>query len=431
MPHSIRSFSRLLAIAGINTCLLAPSVSSQLFHLPPVRRSVFPKGESVMTLSDLAVPPLKLTLAIDNDRMIVTKADGTTDVIPLSNRDMSDVAADLEKRYSGLKVRTPYPLENARLLAPTRPQQIANTLLSILANSDDPQIELNFGTVFSLATPNNNDTPSGLLTATGFQLDLVGSYQPIGPRIEHSGVQPPGPQGIQIERDRAMRSIAVFLLPRLSLSANQQLQVSADSAGSHSNSTQGQFEDALQQADQVGLSLQADIVFPLAPERFDFTLSPVYAVSWTRLADPGFRDIVVANKVVPLGEQFEPTLAAQAKRALRQALPLSEGGVMGTLTFQHDHRPLFYLGGGVMRREILKPNITYTRSGADDRPDSLSLKANLIDPPRSVWRATFGARIAGILDVRLDAAGPIGARDIEPLLKVLIGSTFPVLRDSK
>ena len=44
----------------------------------------------------------------------------------------------------------------------------------------------------------------------------------------------------------------------------------------------------------------------------------------------------------------------------------------------------------------------------------------------TVWRAVMGTRLAGVIDLRVDASGSIGVERVKPLLRVLIARGFPV-----
>lgn len=400
---------------------------AQVFHLAPIHRLTLPKGDPVMTVRAIAGKSFdgNGTISVTDDRLILVDKSGRTDIVPLANRDIRDVVNEIRDRHGAdLTVRTPYPLHSTRFIGGTPAQVLATSADTPLpANTDEAELGLGFGAVLALAEDAPDDA-NGLLSNTGFQLDLSGSYQVVGPRPSPSA----GAAGRSWRQDigRYLSDAPlVYLQARLGLAANQQLQISTDSVTPAVSTTDSQFEDALEQADQVALSLQSDLVLPIVPGRLDFVASPLFAVSWSMLSDPGLPTITIRDSIRAVEELFDPVVVTEARRALRQTLPLSEFGVQGTLQFRRHDRPLFYVGAGLLRREITQPRISFRRDSAQADPDRTSLRARLETPDRQVWRAFFGARLAGVLDLRVDAAGPVGIRSAPPLLKVLIGRAFP------
>jgi hypothetical protein len=66
-----------------------------------------------------------------------------------------------------------------------------------------------------------------------------------------------------------------------------------------------------------------------------------------------------------------------------------------------------------------------------DDPQTFSLDADFLTPRVRFWQVMFGWRMAGLLDLRVDAAGPVGDRNNgEPLLRIVIGRSFPVANEN-
>lgn len=387
---------------------------AQVFHLPPVHRPILPKSDTVLLVRPVGTPLTGAALSVDDERLVLTFPNRAPHVITLANREIRDVVNELLAEYGdSITVATRYPLYSTRYLKPMQQDSLDTAGVSVLANPDQPELNIGFGVVFGLADGGPDEGDKGLLSTTGFQLDLAGSYQVSGPGERQPDSSPQDGY------------FAVYVQPRFGLAANQQLQVS-DNEGAMS-ATEGQLQDAIEQADQIALGIQADVVLPVAP-RLDFVVSPLYTISWTWLADPGFPDIVVAGELKRVEDLFDSTLVVRARRALRQPLPLSEFGVQGVFHFRRNDRPHFYVGGGVMKREVPIPRVSFRREHPDSIPDPLSLRGALDPDYRRVWRAFFGARLAGVLDVRVDAAGPVGPRNSSPLLKVMLGRAFPTSR---
>jgi hypothetical protein len=88
---------------------------------------------------------------------------------------------------------------------------------------------------------------------------------------------------------------------------------------------------------------------------------------------------------------------------------------------------------------VTKRDFTFERQPVDPAnplpPDQTapvrgSLKARIDTPTENMWRAVFGLQIPRVLDIRVDASGPIGNRENrDAQLRIVIGRAFPITRE--
>ena len=176
------------------------------------------------------------------------------------------------------------------------------------------------------------------------------------------------------------------------------------------------------------MTFQVPITHSFGFPNVDFSFTPTYGVNWTRLQPFTFPDITVGNTTQTAVVTFGPTKVAEVQRTLDRSLPISEFGFIGSLVFHDDGDPLFYIGGGWSSQEEITRETTFERTTMSGIPIASSLGAVINAEYQEVWRLIAGWRILGVLDLRLDASGPIGGRDRDPVLRVLIGRDFPLTR---
>ena len=401
MQFAFRFGQRLLAVATLLFAMSSRSLLAQVIHLPPIYRSVLPKGATVLSFSSSGTLATA-TIQVQDDQIVITHG-AAIDIVPLGSRLVKDVVNELRTKYGNdIVVTTPYPLVGVSSIGSQGTVQLNGA--NIGGSSDRPEVGLGFGVVLALR---NGDTQprTGLLSQAGFQLDATGSFQ--------------------IKRPAKQRDWTSYVQARLGLNADQQLNVRTEVQASGVSETEGQFQAALEQADQVALTGQFDFVMPLGSDDADFVLSPIYGVSWTQLEEFEFPLVLVADSLHNSEELFDQQLVTQVRHQLARTLPLSEVGALGVFQFRRNGRPLFYFGGGAVYKEVVERRILFTRD-AGGTPDKNSLSSSVTTPWDKFWRAVFGARIGGVIDLRVDASGPIGGREAEPLLRILIGRGFPV-----
>lgn len=401
MQSALRNTYRLLAVAILPFAVSSRSALAQVIHLPPIYRPVLPGGTTILSFTS-SNTLANATIQIQDDQIVITHG-AAIDIVPLGSRLVKDVVNELRTKYGAdIVVTTPYPLVSVSNIGAqgTVPLNGAN----IGASSDRPEVGLGFGVVLALRN-GDNQARTGLLSQAGFQLDATGSFQ--------------------IRRPQKQRDWTSYIQARLGLNADQQLNVRTEEQASGVSDTEGQFQAALEQADQVALTGQLDWVRPLGSDDADFVLSPIYGVSWTQLEDFEFPLVLVGDSLRNSEELFDQQLVTRVRRELARTLPLSEVSLLGVFQFRRNGRPLFYFGGGAVYKEVVERRILFTRD-AGGTPDKNSLSSSITTPWDPFWRAVFGARIGGVIDLRVDASGPIGGREAEPLLRILIGRGFPV-----
>ena len=413
-------FATAVRIALLAHVLGTPA-TAQVIHLPPAHRRVLPPNTPVLTI----VPNGNLgdaTISVDADQVFIQRVDGVNFTVALGDRLIRDVMNQLvaELQQANVTVRSRFPMYPASYIGSKAAEVVpAGDEFVVLANADEPDIRIGFGLVMGLAAADPDKTAAGILTQEGFQLDVVGSHQMVGPSRTDAG------------KWRALAPV-VYTQWRLGVNTDQQVQLESSAKPSAGSVTSQQFEQALAQADQVAVSGQADIQWTNATKRFGVVLTPSYAIQWTRLQPPPLPRVLVGDGFKDAGDVFSAAAVKRTRTDLLRVQPLSELGLMGVLQFLRRDSPAFYVGAGVMSREILVPRVSFERappatpSMQPGDPIPESVRGSLAREAIPVWRATMGAKLAGVLDLRLDASGSIGRQRTDPLLRILLARAFPV-----
>jgi hypothetical protein len=140
--------------------------------------------------------------------------------------------------------------------------------VSLTANPFNPAVKLGFALVMSPGDGDSDET-EGLLSQTGFQLDLIGQTQVY--RREYQ------------DNKRSWLKPDINLQGRFGLFGNQQLSVSTEAPPNASNPTEDQFQSALRQADQIALSADLPFVWQSDKRPIGFAITPTYAITWNKL----------------------------------------------------------------------------------------------------------------------------------------------------
>lgn len=394
---------------------------SQAMYLPPAYRVTLPANTPVLQIQfkDGGSIDRGTKVLIDDSHLVLVVPKRGRDVILLSNRTIGAVADDLQSKYpNDLVVTALYPLQGTQHL---RPEPIPKDIpFTALASSGEPTVAIGFGVVFAMADADAPDR-NGLLSQTGFQLDLAGVHQLRGPQA--------GPARMPILNTRLPLG-QVYLQARLGLNSDQDLNVvSTDSAGVRqdpNNKEPGtQVEDALEQADQIALTVQSEFVYPLTGGS-ELSIVPEYGQTWTRLERYAFPVIHIGGAPQNSEQFFDPELRAVALRQLNQTVPLRNWGASIVLRFIHRQKPLFHIGGGYVHKQVVHRGIRFSRDPATSRPVSTSLSADIRAPDHGFWRGVFGARIPGVIDIRMDAVTPMSRKVGPPVLRLVLSKDFPI-----
>lgn len=426
--------------------LFLPTPSAgQAIHIPPAYRIVLPSDKPVLEIALPVDPPAETiplpegtaVLVQDNQLILIVPQKGR-DIIPFGNRTIGDVADALQAKYpSQLRVTAFYPLYPAHHIGDIEnPDTITETHpVRILTSGGQPTVAIGFGIVFAMANDDIQQNDGGLLSQTGFQLDLTGVHQFIGPRNTSSTHSQTGEQQEpQRGSSRPWIIPQLYLQARLGLNADQSLNVvTTDSLPNDDDDTGTQFQDAVEQADQIALTGQLEAVYRFRGGKAEFSLVPEYGVTWTRVQEFQFPLITVNRDsvdeaLVDVSEVFDERLVARASERLNQTIPLTNYGASVVLRFISGGRPVFYVGGGYLHRQVIHRGIRYRRLSTTREPDPNSLTPDVDAIFHGHWRGMFGARIPGVIDVRVDAVTPISGEVGVPLLRLVLAKDFPLVR---
>lgn len=425
----MRRFMRAVPL-GLALTMPTPLLT-QAIHLSPMYVNPVPVGTlllKIRTTDDTSFPTTSTVTIEDDQLLLFVSGTGGPEEYALANRTLNQLAAAIRERHPAAVIEVRYPTQPAVILK-SRSDPAPLSTDPLVAGGSRPMVAVGFGAVFSM-TAGERASTEGLLAQTGFQLDLVGRYRLQGARKRmRFAATDVG------RRDRPRRYTSAQV--RLGLSSDQSLNVVTEEMEEASASSS--IEAAIVQADAIALTGQLEFAFPFQAGAVELALVPVYGVSWARLIPFEFPQIdSVLGEPRSAEVLFSADVLAAAKRDLDRTLPLSEGGLIVIFRFLRDDRMAFYTGGGVVSREVVQRDFSYRRSSlpADSgEVDDESLRAEVRTDGEWFWRGVFGARIGEFVDLKLDALGPIGNRDIgavgrkqslEPILRVVLGAAFPV-----
>jgi len=333
----------LLIAVGAALSLAHPyRAPSQSIHLPPAYRAVVPVGTTLLELKFKAGKTPDGTFVVIHDGQLVLIVPGKSqDIYPLGNQTIMQLAQAITVDHDdNLQVIPHYPFHRADNLKAEPTPKVVGAGLQLKANPGAPEVLIGFGVVFGLADDPNDDD-AGLLDQAGFQLDLIGMHQIRGPNA-------PSATGFKKE----IRP-QVYTQIRLGLGSNQQL------SGTDDTNTADQFETAVRQADQIALTGQLELVWPIRSTPFEISLVPEYTVSWTRPEPFEFPRLpfVAGGDPEPSEQFFDDDVRERTLRELRRPVPLGSVGANIVARFNRDGRVVFYAGAGLIRQQTLRRGI--------------------------------------------------------------------------
>lgn len=397
-------------------------VSAQPFHLPPAYVTSLHENDTLLILSrgaDSVAVAESTIVFVSQGTLVISEPNEEPYYLDLGNLTLGQVSELLRGKFGDrLSIDAPNPLLLAHHLNSSKPDTssflVGSRPDSLKANPGNPTVGLGFGAQFVLNDPAGN--ADGLLGGTGFNLDIVGTHR------LHTGPD-------RLKNLRGRFAPYLFFQGRLGLNANQQLAVN-DTTNSTTEGSRGQLEGAVSQADQIVLSGQIDLVWPIFEET-EFSLSFSGGVSWTKLDEFTFPLIRVPvaetmrDTLVTATDLFHSILFDDVSNQLREVRPLGDYGVTGLFRFNAVDDVAFYAGAGLGLKGVFKRGIDFDRD-ENDQPDPNSLRAVLSTESPLFWRLVFGARIEGIAEVRADAVGYLAGERFRSLLRLVVSRTFPI-----
>lgn len=415
-----------LIAAGAAILMIHAGSAAQTIHLPPAYRTAVTEGTPLLQFNFRPNKTPAKRVAIHDGQLIIFTGGGTNatqDVYVLGDQTLLQLAQAIQVRHGDdLEIIPQYPFYRADILKPLPAARTITNGLTLEANGGAPEVLVGFGVVFGLAEDPADDD-DGLLDQAGFQLDLVGVHRILGPKIpDAAGASGGSPRqaGTSTGFTFSPRP-QIYTQMRLGLRANQQLSVADDSQ------TDVQFEGAVRQADQIALTGQVELVWPLSSS-LELSLVPEYTLAWARpeAFEMPRLPIVADEDPEPLAGYFDDDLEAEVLRSLRRPVPLRGYGANVVARFNRDGGIAFYTGVGLLQQQTLRRGIRIRRISTTRAIDPNFLEPLVSTPSRTLWRAQFGARLGGVIDVRVDAAGLTGGRTAPSALNLIIARDFPL-----
>lgn len=415
----------VFVLASILVLVVASLASAQTIHLQPVHRPLLAKDQVVLRIDAVKSSDMDGgQIGIQNGELVIVKKTKRIDTISLKDRTVKDLISEVQANYPDqLIVSTTFPLYSTSILHETEPTNlIAGSPVEVFAAPDVPEVALSFGLVMAPSGAAPSADRRSLLSKAGFQLDVLGTLQFYAPA-----------KGVR-------RMPAFYAQARLGLHTSQEVSVTSKDAPTGNDAISPQVETVLAQADQAALTLQLPIVFAAA-NNMDVIFTPTVGTGWTQLEPFSFPSISVEGTLVEAKSLFDAQLFEATQRRLDRTLPLLQYGGIATINFRRANQPIFYIGGGLERAQRIEREVSFRRTPSAPGPDRAvprdqavpsaplrtSLQAVVKTPSDLLWRWVAGFRMAGILDVRVDAAGPTnGNAATDPVLRIVVGRAFPV-----
>ena len=403
--------ARLLLIVILIAHVSSDQLRGQSIHLPPAFRRDVPPDSVVLqvTRSDTTrTLPIGTSFTVDDDHLVVSTGSGI-DRILIRNRTMGDLVSDLRAKYgTGILATTAYPLLPADKLESSRPASFTNNTLQVTAEPSNPEALVGFGLVLGFSGAESEG--GGLLSQTGFQLDVAGVHQLRTPSTTSSGLR------------SVIDLLQIFAQVRVGLSADQQL-VAAEPDTASRDPVSDQFQAAIEQADQISLTSQIDFVWPIQ-RKTEFGLTVGFGINWTQPEAFRMPDIIVRDTARSAEELFGGDRVTALTSRLNAPAALNDVSLLGIVRFHSGSKLAYYAGGGIINREVLVRGFTYRRLQSGS-VDSTSLQPDMNGKEALFWQAVFGISVPGVIDVRLDGVGPTEREFERPVLRLVLSRAFP------
>ncbi len=410
---------RILAVLLLTIAPAEPG-AAQVFHLPPTAPGQQLDGEPILELTIMdgcrevggpswmplgleassgspasrpadrsEVDPMTLPCSshvrATRDALVIQTDSGTV-TIPFGNRSAVELAEDLRRRYTNLRVRAPVPeVEASRLAAGTATRDGGRFMLA--GEDRSSWVTLGFGAVLG-----SGRGGEGILENAGVHLNATGSH-------------------------RSTRFRPMDWRVRIGLAVDERVaQLESDLPS---------VEGFIDQADQVFFSISNDIHVTTGPFRLLISLES--AVAWNQF-DGG--EIDLPPSLASLPPDAQEVARSEIDAFFSRAEPALQLGTTIVLADYDSEGYRFYGGGGVVWTDVIERQVRVPPSAPEDRrvdEHCSTLICGEIDGDlKPMWRAMAGIDVGGVVDLRMDAVGGIGTRLTEPVLRFLVIKPFTV-----
>lgn len=184
LARSFRLFHWCVAAYLCAVPLGGAPVSAQPVHLPPYVRPELPSDTSALALLRILAPtdssdalPSGSVIALRDRRLWFMSANQPWEVVELGNATVLELIERLRARVPGLRVSSDFPDLHVRYLGDLPPTAVSNDTVVVPARHSGGDVSVVGGVVFTLNSSVSRADESDLLSRSGLQLDLLGSYQ--------------------------------------------------------------------------------------------------------------------------------------------------------------------------------------------------------------------------------------------------------------
>lgn len=401
-------------VSAIAVLLAAGQLHGQTVHLAPLPEVTFPKEAVLLSFSRATDSSILsrngVKVRIAGGRIYLLHPEVPAEIIELGDRTIAELITQLRAKYEGIQITSDYPELSTRYLR-TGTIESKDDVFLIGGRQSAPTVRGLLGLGFALNEIQRDATSSRLLHNGGFHLDLVGTKQ---------------------FENLALRTRIGFRSGE-AISVTQERSDSVD--GGEDPSEPASVTSFVETAERITIGAHLDYVFG-GWEELRGAFGVEVAGSWNALPAFVFPAIRVDSLRVPINEVFDSAQIAPVRERLDRVVPLGSVLAGPRIIVGPREEQLFYaqLDAGFIHDPVRIFGVRYRvdRDAAGQIvrriPDQPFARVGLSVEP--VWRVGVGSRLAGVVDLRVDATGQIWRRnnEIKPLLRILIGSNLELGR---
>lgn len=399
------------ALLSLLVMSFAPSPSSaQAFHLSPVPVPSYERGTPLLsiTVADSASNPAQNHMLTSGVATSVTVVDGRLHILSSSgyesiafgDRAISELITQLSAKYPNIGIRSDYPHLSTRLLGDRNTNPAGP--IDIYGRSGT-SVSASLGAGLTLNETRQTGTENRLLSNGGILLDLIGKGEISG----HTARL------------------------RLGFRSGEALAVQGDQ-GTVSSGTEDSDGDAppappptpgtplsslVETSEVITLGGHLDTKPLLRLGEVSLTFGGEVSVTWAALNSYVMPDSIpiARGERGLLTEHVTATQITQVQRRLDQIRPLPTLLVGPRMIFgtgeDHSFYALLDAGVNFYPVQALRVHLPVAADPDRNRPGlPLRLSGVRESEGQLIWRLGAGMKFAGIIDLKMDASGPLGKR---------------------
>lgn len=397
---------------------------AQTIHLAPLPEAMFPTGAALLRIK-MGAPPAPapthiltrsdVQIRIASGNMYISSPGVELEIIELGDRTIAEFMSHLRKEFAGLELSSEYPELSTNYLQEGAIPKTAG-VFKVGGRRAAPTVEALLGVGFTLNEVRSDANTNRLFQNGGFHLDLVGTKQ---------------------YRDLAVRARIGFRSGEALTVARQSEEGATDEGDDDDDPQTASVTSFVETAERITLGGYLDWTITRPSDDMLIGFGMELAGTWNALAPFVFPTIPVDTVRQPVEELFDSLTIARARERLDRIVPLASLLVGPKMVVGPREDALFYgqVEVGLSQDPVRSFAVRYqVETDSTGRPvrrrEPIALFPVTRQPFEPIWRVGVGAKLAGVVDLRVDAVGQLWRRDheIKPLLRLLIGSDLAISR---